>query len=209
MGAGKSLAVGMGQAALEHGPGVASALGNGGLALASAAGQTAMDYGSSAASGLGNGALSAASGIANVASHVPEFTRQVRNLLAPHMNLSFDDLMNMAANIPSIPSVPAISSGPAPRSQSPGRPMLKDAQFPASAPARANPRHGTEFERRKNAEEWAQEPFGKLVDQIYKRPNFTAMMGVRYQKGALGKLFKGKTREQLAELLIALDAKAG
>ncbi len=191
--AGQSLAVGAGQALVDYGPSVASAVGNGTLAVGQA---------------LAQGASAAGSGALNVAMQAPSFAShaaKTAHYMAKHTAMTFEDLMNL---IEHAPNAPILDKPKRRRSQSPGVPMLGDQ---AAAPAVGTPfrthQHGVEPLHFATEEEWVKMGKGGLVNQLQLRPGFNEAMGIRHSKENLRKIFKNKTTQQLAQLIMKLDAK--
>ena len=147
--------------------------------------------------------------IANVAMQAPAFaTRAAKtaHYFAVHAGMTFEDLMHL---VEQAPKAPMLENPKRRRSSTPDKYMLKDAAAPEAASQRVMPAHDTELLRFPTVEEWAKKPKGTLVDQLYKRDGFAEALGIKHSKSNLGKIFRTKTNAQLAQLIIALDAKSG
>jgi hypothetical protein len=196
------LALGVGQSALDAGQ-----------ALAVGAGQALVDYGPSVASAVGHGALAVGqtlgSGFANAAMQAPSFASaaaRTAHYMAIHTKMTFDDLMNL---IEHAPKAPILDKPKRRRSQSPAMPMLGDQAAPAAATPIRTHQHGLQPLHLASEEEWVKLGKGGLVNQLQLRPGFNEAMGIRHSKENLRKIFKNKTTQQLAQLIMKLDAKAG
>jgi hypothetical protein len=212
LGAGGQVALGAGHLALGVGQ---SALGAG-----QAAGQALVDYGPSVASAVGNSALTvgqtlaqgasaAGSGALHVAMQAPSFASHAAKTtfyLAKHTAMTFDDLMTL---IEHAPKAPILDNPKRRRSQSPAVPALGDqaAASAAETPFRTH-QHGVEPLHFATEEEWVKMGKGGLVNQLQLRPDFHAAMGIRHNQQNLRKIFKDKSTQQLAQLIMKLDAKA-